>query len=318
MESIKKRIFIVGAQRSGTTLLRLILNAHSQIAIPRDCPFLLPFLKKKYLNHFISGSSLKTFCDYISSIDEYQRTYVDGHYNEFFSQFYHREKMSLREMIDGVFSGFCHSEGKSIWGSKTPTFFRKVDIFFTLFPDAKFIHIIRDGRDVFDSLRKMNPLHNNVTLAALNWKYKLFRIEKSFKKIPVNNKITIRYEDLLIKTEETIKSICTVLGIEYEASMLDFHISSYKNTSLRHSKLIFKPIKKDNKEKWKNNLTSQEIRVFNLLAGNYLKRYNYEVANAILNLFDVMRMLKGLLIGLPQQLIILVRRKKILEKGISS
>ncbi|GAN31521.1 sulfotransferase [Candidatus Brocadia sinica JPN1] len=82
-----------------------------------------------------------------------------------------------------------------------------------MFPDAKFIHIVRDGRDVFDSWRKMNSFNDNVAAAALDWRYKLFRIEKSFKKIPEENKITIRYEDLLENPENTIKSICSVIGI---------------------------------------------------------------------------------------------------------
>lgn len=311
--------FIVGTQRSGTTLLRLILNAHSQITVPRESFFLMPLLKKKYINNFISGSTLKNFHDYISSKPEFQSTYVEGHYGEIFLHLFQREKITLRELLDEIFSSYCCSEGKSIWGNKTPSFFRKIDILFCLFPEAKFIHIVRDGRDVFDSWRKMNPTNstiNNVAFVALDWCYKLFKIEKSFKKIPANNRLTIRYEDLLNTPEKIIESICSLLEVNCEANMLDFYKSSHKHTIPHHSELIFKPLDKKNVDKWKKNLTPRERKVFCLLARHYLKKYNYEIGTCFPTLSDIFFMIKSLLVGLPQRLIQIIRTKKTMEKGL--
>lgn len=316
MNSVKKQFFIVGTQRSGTTLLRLILNTHSQIAIPRESHFLMPFLRKKYLKRSISGSALRSFGNFLSSKSDFQSTYVDGHYNDFFSQFSHHEKLTLRELIDRIFSAYCRSEGKSIWGNKTPSFFRKIDILQTLFPDAKFIHIVRDGRDVFDSWRKMNPLNNNVAAVALDWRYKLSRIEKSFKNIPEENKITIRYEDLLENPEDTIKSVCSVIGIGYEKVMLDFYKTSHKHTIPHHSELIFKPLNKENTNKWKKNLLPREVKIFNMLAGHYLKKYNYEIEYNVPNVSDILFMMMSLLIGLPQRLIRIMQVKRILGSAV--
>jgi hypothetical protein len=314
-----KNFFVIGTQRSGTTLLRLILNAHSQIIVPRESTFLMPLLKRKYMQNFITGKTLKKYHDYVLSRPEFKSTYVDGNYEEIFLQLSQSKKITLRDLIDGLFSGYCRKEGKCIWGNKTPSFFRKIDILLHLFPNAKFIHIVRDGRDVFDSWRKMNPDNppvNNVAYIALDWSYKLFKIEKSFKRIPVNNKITIRYEDLLNSPEKSVKSICSFLGVNYEASMLDFYKSSHKYTIPNHSELIFKPLDKGNLYKWRKCLTPREVKIFNLLAGYYLKRYNYTVERNTLTLSDNIFMIRKLLVGLPQRLIQIIRTKRVMEKGL--
>lgn len=322
MEDTKRQFFIVGTQRSGTTLLRLILNTHSQIVVPREAFFLMPLLKKKYLNRFISGSTLKSFNNYLLSKADIKSThlkttYVDGNYNDILSQLAQRGKLRLRDLIDEIFFSYCRSEGKSIWGNKTPSFFRKIDILYALFPDAKFIHIVRDGRDVFNSFRKIDLSMNNVSVMALDWSYKLFRIEKSLNKIPPSNKVTIRYEDLLNKSEVTVRRICSVIGVKYENSMLDFYKSSHKHTSQTHSKLIFMPLNEKNMYKWKKTLAPREVKIFNLLARHYLKKYNYEIESNVLNLSDVLFVLKSLLVSLPKRSIQVIRTKRLLEKGLS-
>lgn len=322
MEKFRKKFFIVGAQRSGTTLLRLLLNAHSQIVVTREAFFLMPLLKKKYLNRLISRNTIKNFNDDLTRKAKIEKTclqgtFVEGNYPEVILQILQQhEKITVKDFIDSIFSFYCYKEGKNVWGNKTPSFFRNIDILYSLFPDAKFIHIIRDGRDVFHSMRKINPLRNNVSVMALDWVYKLYRIEKSFRKIPANNKATVRYEDLIEKPIETLKSICSLIGVEYESNMMDFYKSSFANTSIKHSELIFKPINTFNKEKWKRNLTHREIELFNLLAGHYLKKYNYGDVNPNLSFLNIIFIFKNLLIGLPKHLFQVVNAAKLLGEGL--
>src|SRR3990172_5852435 len=78
MASVKGRFFIIGTQRSGTTLLRLILNSHSQIAIPRESVFLMPLLKKRFINRCFSGKTIKVLGVYFSSRPKLKLTYVES------------------------------------------------------------------------------------------------------------------------------------------------------------------------------------------------------------------------------------------------
>ncbi len=313
MEPSEKQIFIVGTQRSGTTLLRLLLNAHSQIGIPEDASFLMPLLKKRYIHKDIAGDNLKALVDYFSLNSWFRLWNYDC--SDFLSRLSKTNKISLHDLIERLYFSYCDKGGKKIWGDKTPSFFRKIDILFRLFPDAKFIHIVRDGRDAFDSFRKVDQTKNNSAVMAIDWDYKLFRIEKSFKKLPIDNRVTVRYEDLLEDTEKALRTICSVIGVDYEINMVNFYKAADNYIGAHHSKLIFSPVNKNNRYKWKKNLSLKELKVFNVLAGYYLKKYNYEVGVERVNLFDIMYLIKSLLLGLPRRITEIARMKKTLEKA---
>ena len=306
--------FIVGTQRSGTTLLRLILNSHSLIAVPEEATFLMPLLKRRYLQTKISGEDLQSLINYLRLNPQFSLWSKD--YSKYFDILLQKKEIHVKELINDLFTIYAHYEGKKIWGDKTPSFFRKIDILYTLFPNAKFIHIVRDGRDVFNSWRKIDASKNNAPVVAMDWSYKLYEIEKSFKKIPDKNKITIRYEDLLDEPEKVLLDVCLFLGVEYESEMLNFYKKSKKYIGKHHSSLIFCPITDKNKFKWKKELTPQEISSFILIARKFLKKYNYNTQTATLNISTIIFLLKNILIGLPLRLFQVLITKSIYEKAL--
>ncbi len=300
--------FLIGAQRSGTTLLRLILNAHSQIAIPEEGTFLIPLLKKGNLRHPLSGTALSALVSYLSQNPQLKLWACD--LEAYLSELARKESISLGRLIDDLYSIYARQNGKTIWGDKTPPFFRKVDIFHSLFPQARFIHIVRDGRDVFDSWRKIDQTKGNVSTIALDWCYKLSRIERSFSGIPESNKMTLRYEDLLQRTEESVRLVCRLLDVPFEAGMLEFYRSSHKYIGTHHSKLIFRPVDSKNVNKWRKNLTRREIRSFTLLAGGSLRKYGYETDADGSGPSDLLWTAKNLLLGVPKRGLEVLRVKK--------
>jgi len=307
-------IFILGVQRSGTTLLRLILNSHSHIAIPEESTFLMPLLKKKNIKAHLSGKSLKALVNYLSLNSQLKLWNYDC--SDFLHSLSEKEHITLKNLIEEMFRSYCRNNSKSIWGDKTPSFFRKIDILNLLFPDAKFIHIIRDGRDVFDSWRKMDPSKKNVAVAAIEWRYKLSKIEKSLRFVPDKNRLTIRYEDLLEQPEIMIESICSFLGIAYESDMLDFYRKSHCNVGEHHSHLIFQPINKNNKEKWRKNLTVREVKTFSILSGHFLKKYSYEIPDESITVSDILFIIKNLFWGFPKRILQVFYTKILIERSL--
>jgi hypothetical protein len=306
--------FILGTQRSGTTLLRLILNSHSKIAIPEDSDFLRPILKRKFTEKPLKGNSLKNLIVYLKKNQHFKL----WNYNpsDFFKYLEGRREISLKEFIESLYSSYNHHEGKTIWGDKTPSLFRKLDIISSLFPEAKFIHIVRDGRDTFDSWRRMDPLKNNASVVALEWRYKIWKIDNFLQKIPSANKVTIKYEDLIVEPGKVLKKICKVIDVEYEEEMLNFYKKSERYIGKHHSKLIFKPLFSKNLEKWKKNLNKREIEVFKLLAGRYLRKYNYELQGSI-SFGSIVNAIFNILYGLPKRLFNVTKTTLLFEKAFA-
>jgi hypothetical protein len=305
-------IFVLGAQRSGTTLVRLILNAHPLIAIPEEATFLMPFLCRKCLKGRITGTRLQNLVAYLRLNPQFRLWNYDN--SGFLNELAGSRGISLRELVEGLFGSYCRSEGKAVWGDKTPSFFRKVDILSELFPEAKFIHIVRDGRDVFESWRRIDPTKGNPAVTALDWSYKIWRIERSLRNVPEERKITVRYEDLLSDPENTVKALCRLIGVAYYEAMLDFHKTSRKYVGAHHSNLIFTPLDRKNSAKWKATMNPRDARVFGFLSNHALKKLGYE-AGVKLGAVDAAFMLWSLAIGLPMRAYGVFRIKTTLERA---
>ena len=307
-------IFIIGTQRSGTTLLRLILNAHSKVAIPEESTFLIPLLKRKNIKKTFKGKKQEAILDYLQNNEQLMLWNFES--NKTIEKLKKRDDISLKEIFIELFTSYCEYEGKIQWGDKSPSFFRKIAILHELFPNAKFVHIVRDGRDVFNSWRKIDPSKSNIAVVAIEWNYKLSKIEKALTKIPSDKWITIRYEDLIEKSAEIMKLICNFIEIEFEENMLGFYKVSKKYIGTHHSKLIFKPIDPENKFKWKRCLAQTEINVFNLISGYFLRKYGYEVYPNSKKMRTLLHAIKLIIFGLPSRFIQFYTISKLSETAL--
>ncbi len=312
-------IFIVGTQRSGTTLLRLILNAHSRVAIPEEARFLSPLLKDKYLKQTISGKDFKNLIQYLANNEQFRLWNYDT--SSFFDQVSDKNEIYVGELIRLLYESFCIREGKDTWGDKS-LFFSAIPFLHKVFPSAKFIHIVRDGRDVFDSWRKMDSTKSNVAVIALDWRYKLFKIESAFDQLPAVNKLCLRYEDLMADPEEQVRGVCEFIGIKYEIGMLEFYKTSKQYIGDHHSDLIFQSINNKNVNKWEKNLTKSEATYFELLTRNILEKYQYNTRRVKLTPVFFLGVVTKLLIGLPvragQVLFSKLSYERALKKGTST
>src|SRR5215470_8844570 len=161
-------IFVLGCPRSGTTLLQLMLHAHPRIAIPPETRFLLPAYERRgsfgdladpaareRLADFVTGPGGR-FAELGLDADEVRRRIVAA-------------PGTLGSALGAVLAAYAARHGKARWGDKRPAYALHAGVLLRLFPDAQFLHLVRDGRDCVASLQRMPWWHAGVHEAAATW-----------------------------------------------------------------------------------------------------------------------------------------------------
>ena len=183
-------------------------------------------------------------------------------------------KRSLSNIFDELFCAYSekHSAGSKIWGDKTPMNTLYLDWISTVFPHSKFIHIIRDGRDVASSYLKMER-YDNILEAANRW-INSIDLAQSFGSKIKDNYMEIRYEDLVTSPKDVIKNTCDFLDINYDSKMLDHtkQVEKLGDTDKSHHSNLSKPISSESIGKWKNNLSESDQESITKLLHKHLHR----------------------------------------------
>ncbi len=270
--------FIVGSGRSGTTLLRAILATHSRLTIPPET---------WYLNRLTDLLAVERALT-AEEVDRVTRTMI-GHYrwpdlevqaDEFRREVAGLKNPHLRDIVELVYRKHLRRDGKVRWGDKTPGYIELVPKLAQLFAGAQFIHFIRDGRDVAKSFQAKSwygdRLHDN----AREWIDAMDCSERWSNSEVSKQILQVRYEDLVLDTEGTVRRICSFLGEQFEPGMLAWPGTVDQLVPGReahiHEKLKRKPGMADI-YRWKREMTLREILVCEAFMGRHLKAHGYEL-----------------------------------------
>ena len=258
--------------------MRSILSGNSDISIPPES-YRIPFAIKKF--HIFNNRDwedivpqvLKEFED----CKEFYTWEIDITDAQKRLENIADSKRTLSNIFDELFCTYAekHSPGSKIWGDKTPMNTLYLDWIGTVFPRSKFIHIIRDGRDVASSYLKMER-YDTILEAANRWINSIESAQSFGSKIK-ENYIEIRYEELVTKPEEVIKDTCDFLDIAYDSKMLDHtkQVEKLGDTDKAHHSNLSKPISSDSVGKWKNNLSESDQESITKLLHKHLQRLGY-------------------------------------------
>jgi len=275
-------IFIVGAARSGTTLLQYMLRSHPEISLPTaESHFFIPFYKR--INEFGDLSNKENIRALLEAIYYARKCFFDEDVHgikydadSLAEILYEKGCSTLPELISGIFQENAKAEGKNRWGDKTPYYILHLDTLLEMFPDAQFIHLIRDGRDCALSMleRKWDLQIFNIYHAAYTWN-RYVTAGQDFGQRHPECYFEIRYEDILNQPELSMGRLCDFLGIQFDDSVVNFRKS--RGTGGK-TPLLSKPLQKSNQEKWKGRMSDKQLEVFESLAGPALTKCGYELA----------------------------------------
>ncbi|MFG2077300.1 Sulfotransferase family protein [Nonomuraea maritima] len=275
-------VFVIGCPRSGTTMLQLMLHSHPRLAVPPETRFLVPVYyrrrtwgdmrqaqRRRALAQWIATDRSTKFRELKLDKDEFIEQVVDG-------------PGSLGSVFGTAFRMYADRFDKARWGDKRPSYVKQVDMLLRLFPDAQFIHLIRDGRDCVASLKEMPWYTLDSFHAVSTWAEAIDAGGKLRRTLPEDTYYELRYEDLTDDPETELKKLCHFLDEDYSPSMVSpreaasvavpQHKVWHRNT---HGEVTRSRV-----GSWANRLDDWEISICEHILGDRLESMGYELTGA--------------------------------------
>jgi hypothetical protein len=262
-------VFVVGFARSGTSVTcRMLLN-HLKVSFGTESQFIIRFLRRlpSYGDLAVDANALALLRDIAR-----ERFFLRSHHNWGFVFDPQRALGQLPErtyasVLDAIFSQLAHYRGMARWGDKTPAYYQHLPDLRRLFPDAQFVHVVRDGRDVALSIERTDFGPKNAARVAEAWSAAVQTIRRFADGLSPAEFLEVRYEDLTACPAEQMQRLADFLGIADEEGRLREHLATRVAADLRG----------ENFGKWRRELRLREVERFEALAGQTLVDCGYDL-----------------------------------------
>jgi hypothetical protein len=277
-------VFIVGSPRSGTTLLQRMVDAHPQIAVVNETRWIARYFEKR------TGLTPEGFVtpELIPKLLEHRRFPKMKVGREALERLINSDELvSYPSFVSALFDLYGQHEGKSLVGDKTPSYVLNLPTLHALWPEAKFVHIIRDGRDVCLSMlnwlsekaqvaarRRATWTEDQVLTSALWWKQRVLLGREDGGALGPELYYEIRYETLVSQPATECAALCDFLGLPYDDAMLSFHEGREKADFGLDAKKAWRPITSGLRD-WRSQMTLDDIERFEAAAGDLLEQLGY-------------------------------------------
>lgn len=271
--------FVLGAQRSGTTMLRLMLNQHPHLVVPHETKFIVEFYhrlgaygdlavaaNRTRLLHDMAAYDREKRCGHLDDIDDLLALPLTGYV----------------DVVEAIMQRHLRAAGKRRWGDKTPYYTPDIDILWQLFPGCQIIHLVRDGRDVALSQRGLNWGSKSLPRLAEDWRWKTTLCHKVGQVLGSRHFLEIRYENLVQDPETVLRQVCAFLGESYYAELLDYPqkaTAELPSTSLQWHRNSVRAPDTSKLYAWKHRLSAADRIIYEQVAGDALTLFGYEREN---------------------------------------
>jgi hypothetical protein len=284
--------FVVGLTRSGTTLLRMMLDAHRELTIPPETHFVPDLIKAARGAGtpdalLAAVASNRTWADFGISEAELRR------------RFEAVTPGDAGEAVRAFFDAYAERQGKPRWGDKTPAYMLSVQRIGRALPEARFIHLIRDGRDVAlsQSARAINEQPPPSEQAA-RWVKRIGKSREQAAALVGARYVEARYEDLVREPEATLRRICEFIDLDWDPGMLTYHERAAERLSEMAGELraegghatqeagyrvanhepTTRPPDPSKLDKWRREMPAEELTAYEAVAGGMLTDLGYELS----------------------------------------
>ena len=271
---------MIGTQRSGSNLLRLMLNQIDNVAAPHP-PHILQRLMPLVAGYgdLNQTDTFRLLVDDVCRLVELNPVTWEGVTLDRDDVTSRCEEHNLIAIFYAIYDILAETWGAKHWCCKSLANVFYLPEINAYRNDTKFIYLYRDGRDVALSFQKAVVGEKHIYHIANAWA-KSQRLALQMRSILGKDRFhNISYEQLTADPETSLKGLCAFMGEKYNPEMLNFHQSNEANSAAASSSLwgnVTKPIMKQNTKKFLKNATDEEITIFELVAGDVLDALGYE------------------------------------------
>jgi hypothetical protein len=266
--------FIVGCPRSGSTLLRLMLDSHPSLAIPDESHFVTEMYGS--LGWIAARRTPPEMLERVLSHQWFRCWGLDP--NAVMQHAAVSQPNDFASVMQTVFETYAAVHGKQRWGDKTPDYVLYISRLAKLFPGSKFIHMIRDGREVASSYSSFSWGMPTPVSAAFRWKRWVRAGQRQGGRLSSERYREVRLEQLIADPEAVLRSVCDFLGEPFAREMLNYHRTASErlrpevaSTDHRHTSLPPTPGLRD----WREGLSPATQRAVEAAAQPLLRELGY-------------------------------------------
>lgn len=260
--------FVVGAPRTGTTLLRRFLSAHSRVAIPTESGFMVDYLRAEV--------PLAKKKELLTREPEIEYWKLDLTLEEL------APLPTIGACFDHAHRRYAEARGKELWGNKTPKLVRAGELLRSHFPGCRFIHVVRDGRAVASSLRESEAHRLHLLYGARRYAADAARGLDLERRYP-DRVLRVSYETLVADREPVLRTVSEFLGIDFEPAMAEgkkqLELTPGEQRAGHHEN-VGKAVDQRFTEKWRRKLTAAEVDLVSHVVGPVMRELGYDVPPA--------------------------------------
>jgi hypothetical protein len=270
-------IFIVGCPRSGTTMLRVMLDRHPRIAMPPETRFLMRAYQQRHdfgdldlaenrakVASFILDRDDTWFDDLGLDAEAVRQEIIDG-------------PPTIGSALGIVLRAYAQRFDKPRWGDKRPGYHRWIEVLLRMFPDAQFIHVVRDPRDCVASLKRMSWWKRGSVQAMIAWTQAIDNVAAARRSWP-DRIVEVQYERIVATPERELRRLCAVLGEEYAPEMTvprELAAPVVPERKHWHANAILAPTTAPI-GRWRESLNPAELALCETALARRMARFGYE------------------------------------------
>ena len=286
---------MIGTQRSGTNLFRVMLNQLDAIAAPHPPHILQRFMP--LLNNYGSLADMANFKELVNDVCllvNYNPVEWDGLKLKPDDVIRNCQSNSLEAIFYAIYNLYAKAHNAQLWICKSMANVNFVGLLENTTTKPLYIYLHRDGRDVACSFKKALVGEKHIYHLAKKWKEDQLKCIELTKQMPAERVLQVSYENLIQNTQYEMERVCRFLKVSYKTDIFNFHQSDESKSTASAGEMwsnLSKPVMNNNYNKYRQQLNSDEIQLFEHIAGSVLSELGYQLDypqnNTLLNAVQI-------------------------------